>query len=135
MSSTMFHLSFPVRCLESAIEFYCQVLGAQPGRREPGWADVILFGHQITLHERPEQVLPKALQGVRHFGAVLAAQAWETLAAYLLTQRPECVEAQRRIGEGTRGEHGKLLLRDPDGQLIELKYYHDPATVTPALAG
>jgi hypothetical protein len=35
------------------------------------------------------------------------------------------------LGEGTELEHGKLLLRDPSGHLLEFKAYRELATVLP----
>src|SRR5687768_718765 len=74
----IFHLSFPVTSLDDSLGFYERVLGGVPGRRTPQWSDVIVFGHQLTLHERPEQLLPRNAQGVRHFGAILG---WDDFAA------------------------------------------------------
>ena len=52
----IFHLSFPVRDLAEALAYYTDTLGGLPGRREEGWADVALFGAQLTLQHRPEDV-------------------------------------------------------------------------------
>jgi uncharacterized protein len=125
----IFHLSFPVRSLEESTEFYRECLGATIGRRDPEWADVILFGHQITLHNQPGQVLPREQRGVRHFGAILGWSHWEDVRASVLAYKPSSeAEIQCRLS-GEPGEHVKLLLEDPDGNVIEIKAYKEIGTV------
>lgn len=131
---SIFHVSFPVTSLQASIVFYTEVLGAAPGRTRPEWADVILLGHQITLHQQPDEVLPREGQGVRHFGVLLHATDWRALVQRVQQRAPQCIEALRGFAEGQPAEHAKLLLRDPDGHLVELKTYRDPSTVSDALA-
>jgi len=50
------HLSLPVRDLTEATEFYVGTLGCEPARARPGFADVIFFGMQVTLQDRPDEV-------------------------------------------------------------------------------
>lgn len=72
-----FHLALPVTDLGASERFYVDVLGAHIGRRTDAWIDVLLRGHQLTLHERPDEVLPCEAQGVRHFGVTLPWDVWE----------------------------------------------------------
>ncbi|WP_407890512.1 hypothetical protein [Scytonema sp. NUACC26] len=44
------------------------------------WLDIFLFERQITLHERPSEVLPMGEHGGRHFGTILAWGDWEASA-------------------------------------------------------
>jgi extradiol dioxygenase family protein len=44
----IFHLSVRVCDLGSAKEFYFSVLQGVPGRHTDLWADVLVWGHQIT---------------------------------------------------------------------------------------
>lgn len=131
--SAIFHLSFPVSSLESALDFYQRCLGASVGRRTREWADVILFGHQLTLHEQPAQVLPRAARGVRHFGAILPWEQWEALRTTLVGCHSSASNdiQHRRVGEPE--EHVKLLLEDPDGNVIEIKAYRDLGSISAAL--
>ena len=123
-ASAIFHLSFPVSDLAASLAFYEKCLGARRGRNGEGWTDLILFGHQVTLHARPEQVLPREAHGVRHFGAILPWAELERLRDDL----PASVAGLRVLHRdaGGRDEHLKLLLDDPDGNLIELKAYRSP---------
>jgi extradiol dioxygenase family protein len=129
LKHAIFHLSLPVHDLNETRAFYCAVLGAVPGRATTGWIDLILFGHQLTFHQRPDQVLPADAQGVRHFGAVLAWENWESLCASVLATGTPLLVPPTVSGEGTPAEQGKLLLRDPNGYVLEFKAYRDITTV------
>ena len=119
----IFHLSFPVTSLAASLEFYRQCLGARIGRSSPEWTDVIVFGHQLTLHHQPAQVLPREARGVRHFGVILDWTAWAAVRERVLEYLPALeTKIQNRL-TGEPGEHVKLLIEDPDGNLIEIKAY------------
>ena len=121
----IFHLSIPVLDLTSAKRFYVEVLGARIGRQNEEWLDVLLWGHQITLQRRPEDVLPLARQGKRHFGVVLPWAEWERQAERIENLRVGVLEGPTIKLAGTDDEHGKLYLHDPSGNVIELKAYRN----------
>lgn len=131
VNPSIFHLSLPARDLEETRDFYCSVLGAVPGRATPQWIDLILFGHQVTFHQRPEQVMPPDAQRVQHFGAIVAWQEWEVLCAAVAASGHPTLVQPTIVGHGTQAEHGKLLLRDPSGHVLEFKTYRNLATVLP----
>lgn len=126
MQRPIFHLSFPVRDLAAAKAFYRDVLGASIGRDNDRWTDVLLFGHQLTLHHLPGEVLPPELRGVRHFGAILPWDDWDALGTRLLQKGIVFVRAPTISDAGTMEEHGKMLLSDPSDNLIEIKAYRNP---------
>ena len=126
MEKVMFHLAFPVIDLEEAKKFYVTLLDCRLGRVNDQWLDLYFFGHQLTLHQRPDQVLGRAQQGVRHFGAILAWDVWETYAARLEQQGATFAVPPTVSHEGTPREQAKLFLRDPSGNGIELKAYRQP---------
>jgi len=128
-SAPIFHLSFPVRDLEEDLAWYVATLGGVPGRREAGWADVALFGAQLTLQHVPGDVL-EPMPRSRHFGATLNWSEWESLVAGL----DDFADPPRVDHKGTRREQAKAMVRDPSGNLIELKAYRDPAAVLGKLA-
>ncbi|MFN3930547.1 MAG: VOC family protein [Brevundimonas sp.] len=112
--------------------FYEDVLGARSGRVTAHWVDLWLFGAQITAYQRPAAVVPSPYREAQHFGATLEWTAWRRL-------------ADRLVGEGTAfrleptvdeaGDRAKMMLADPDGYLVELKAYADPALLQrPAVA-
>jgi uncharacterized protein len=127
--NAIFHLSFPVRDLDEAIAFYVDVLGGIPGRRTQDWADILLFGAQITLQNKPQDVMTP-LPRSRHFGATLPWGEWEELTSSLT----EFLEAPHSDFQGTEREQAKTMIRDPSGNLIELKTYRSPSAVLGSLA-
>lgn len=124
----IFHLSFPVRDLDEAIAFYSN-LGGIVGRRATGWADVALFGAQLTLQRAPEDVL-RPMPRSRHFGATLPWQDWEDLVGRLA----DFVEDPSVDYADTEREQAKAMIADPSGNLIEIKAYRRPAAVLGQLA-
>jgi extradiol dioxygenase family protein len=121
----IFHLSIPVSELTSAKRFYVEVLGATVGRENEEWLDILLWGHQITLQHRPEEVLPLAKQGKRHFGVVLPWTEWEREAARIERLGVGVLESPSIKLAGTDDEQGKFYLHDPSGNVIELKAYRN----------
>ena len=119
----IFHLSFPVDDLDEAIAFYAD-LGGVPGRRDAAWADIALFGAQLTLQQVPGDVLRPTPRS-RHFGATLPWHEWEELVGRL----DVFIEAPRVDHSGTEREQGKAMVADPSGNLVEIKAYRHPAAV------
>jgi extradiol dioxygenase family protein len=111
----------------AARRFYLDVLGARPGRVREGWADIHLFGAQITLHLKADEVPPPGRHGVRHFGATLPWRQWEDLAATLAGRGARFAAEPAITFAGTPAEQAKLYLRDPSGNLIEIKAYRNPS--------
>ncbi len=126
----IFHLSFPVADLAQSIAFYTEELGGLVGRQEEDWADIALFGAQVTLQHQPQDVLDPMPRS-RHFGATLAWREWEALVARL----DAFVEKPRIDHPGTEREQAKAMIRDPSGNLIELKAYRNPGLALRDLAG
>jgi uncharacterized protein len=125
----IFHLSLPVRDLEENLSFYTETLGGVAGRQERAWADVALFGAQLTLQHVPDDVLDPMPRS-RHFGANLSWSDWESLVATL----GDFVEPPHIDHQGTEREQAKAMVRDPSGNLIELKAYRQPEAVLGCLA-
>lgn len=128
-ASPIFHLSFPVRDLEEGLAYYTERLGGVPGRRDRDWADVALFGAQLTLQHVPGDVLAPMPRS-RHFGATLSWSQWERLVETL----HDFVEPPHIDHQGTEGEQAKAMAQDPSGNLIELKAYRHPEKVLGGLA-
>jgi uncharacterized protein len=122
----IFHLSLPVRDLQEAERFYCGVLGARIGRRASDWIDALLWGHQITLQLRPDQVLPGERRGERHFGVVLEWDDWQALADELQGSGAPMLSPPTIQFVGTPSEQARLFLEDPSHNIIEIEAYRDP---------
>jgi uncharacterized protein len=122
----LFHLSIPVLDLESSRQFYVDGLGATAaGQRSPEWLDLFLWGHQLTLHHQPEQVLSPEQRGVRHFGVVLPWEEWEEAVRLLREREIGFVDEPSIRYAGTPEETAKVHLEDPSGNLIEIKAYRN----------
>lgn len=127
MQRHVFHLAFPVSSLATSLRFYAGQLGARVGRQRERWADILLWGHQITLHERPDELDPDADQGKRHFGVILPWSEWEELVARLDQEGAPRARGPVISSSGTPQEQAKFYLHDPDGYVIEIKAYRDVA--------
>lgn len=125
----IFHLSFPIADLDESLAFYIGELGGVVGRREERWADVALFGAQLTLQHQPQDVL-YPMPRSRHFGATLDWSEWEELTGRL----NGFAESPRIDHAGTEREQAKAMIGDPSGNLIEIKAYRNPAIVLQSLA-
>jgi uncharacterized protein len=123
----IFHLSFPVRDLQEAIDFYSANFGAVPGRREADWADIALFDAQVTLQHDPANVA-SPMPRTRHFGATMTWEGWEALTTRL-SDRVTFVKQPTLSYVGTDREQGKAMVADPSGNLIEVKAYRNPQAV------
>jgi extradiol dioxygenase family protein len=131
VTGAIFHLSLPATDLAETERFYCTLLGAVRGRGTAEWIDLILFGHQVTFHQRPEQVVPVDRQGVEHFGAILPWPAWEALCENLEVSGHPLELDPTVFAAGSEAEHAKVVLRDPSGHMLEFKAYRNPTTVLP----
>lgn len=120
------HISMPVRDLEEARRFYVDVLGCEPARRLDGSLDVLFFGCQVTLHERPSEVLDPAQRGVRHFGVSLPEGQWRDLVDRLRADGAPFLAGPATDHAGTPREQRKAMVADPSGNAIEIKTYKDP---------
>jgi extradiol dioxygenase family protein len=121
----IFHLAFPVSDLNTSKQFYVRILGASVGRENAEWLDILLWGHQITLHLRPDEVLSRERQGKRHFGIVLPWSEWQSLAERIRTEGIAFYRAPEVLLEGTPQEQAKFYLEDPSNNVIEIKAYRN----------
>ncbi len=121
------HLSLPVTDVGEAATFYVDVLGCRPGRVRSGWLDVWFYGLQLTLQERPDEVLDAEHVGVRHFGVTLDVAQLRALTERISAHDVDWMHQLTVEHAGTPQEQLKAKLRDPSGNVIELKSYPDPA--------
>lgn len=74
-------------------------------------------------------MVPVHAQGVQHFGVVLSWEAWEALGAAVVASGYPVSLQPTVFAQATPGEHGKFLLRDPSGHMLEFKAYRHFAAV------
>ena len=120
------HVSLPVRDLAETRHFYVDVLGCELGRVRDRWLDVFFFGCQVTLHERPAEVLSPAQRGVRHFGVTLPEDQWRAVVERLQSGGASFIRGPKTDYGGTDREQTKAMVADPSGNAIEIKTYRHP---------
>jgi len=130
-----FHLAIPVHSMNSAREFYGNVLGLPEGRRsEDKWQDYSLFGHQLVCHFVGENYrcadFFNPVDGdevpVPHFGAVLTKEQFDDLTARLRAAGTEFIIEPTLRFEGQPGEQWTTFFKDPSGNNLEFKHVTHP---------
>jgi len=136
MAMPPFHLAFPVLDLESTRRFYGELLGCTEGRSAPGWVDFDFFGHQISAHVKPDEARMAATNDVdgdnvpvRHFGAILAWDAWHSLADRLRAAGTHFIIEPHIRFKGEIGEQATMFFLDPSGNALEFKTFRDMGNV------
>ena len=124
MNTSIFHLSIPVRDIESTKEFYVLGLGCGIGRQSALAITLDFHGHQIVAHVTDDLEPQQPSIYPRHFGLVCQSEEewneWRDRAQK--NQLPFFREPQRRF-PGTSLEHLTFFLKDPSGNLLEFKFY------------
>lgn len=135
VTTSQFHLAFPVRDLEAARAFYLEIIGCTQGRETWNHIDFDMFGHHVVAHLAPTapQAAPSEFDGhevpVPHFGLNLPRQAWEALAERLKRSRCHFREYPHARLIGQVGEHDTLFVYDPSGNALEFKSFRNPSHV------
>jgi extradiol dioxygenase family protein len=127
-----FHLAIPVHDLKAADAFYAGLLGCEVGRTAETWIDYNFFGHQLSVHVKPEELTvarANKVDGkdvpVRHFGAVLPWEEWHALANKLKCSGTQFIIAPYIRFEGEVGEQATMFFADPSGNMLEFKSFRD----------
>jgi catechol 2,3-dioxygenase-like lactoylglutathione lyase family enzyme len=122
------HTNWRVRDVGRSLGFYRDVLGLDPfGLEEYERGEHPLVSLRVTpgfiLHLRPDPTFePVATGGYDHLALVVEDTNPEALAEYLTDAGVE-IESTSNSVIGARGSGQALYVRDPDGYLIELKFY------------
>lgn len=126
-----FHLAIPAHDLKQALHFYRDILGCTTGRVAEKWIDFNFFGHQLSVHLRPNEILlaqNNTVDGknipVRHFGVVLPWDDWHTLTDRIRNHVTFIVEPYIRF-KGEVGEQATMFFPDPSGNALEFKSFKD----------
>ncbi len=126
-----FHLAIPVDDLGRARTFYGGVLGLPEGRSADAWVDWNFYGHQLVTHhvDAVEKGASNPVDGhdvpVPHFGLVLSTDDFHALTDRLRAAGTEFVIDPYLRFEGEPGEQWTMFLRDPAGNALEFKAFHD----------
>ena len=131
-----FHIAFPVHNLESAREFYVNVLGCDTGRESNSWIDFNLYGHQIVAHLSPDDCSPVSTNPVdrddipcRHFGVILEWGEWEVLQNRIKKLEHRFLVEPKIRFKSKPGEQGTFFVNDPSGNALEFKSFKNDSMV------
>ncbi|RYX97039.1 MAG: glyoxalase [Comamonadaceae bacterium] len=124
-----FHLSMPVKSLQTARHFYGGLLGCPEGRSAEARVDFNFFGHHLVMHLEPDDASHKTtdissdgvLTPCRHFGVVLPSAEWRILADRLQEGRAHFYSEPQTIFAGQVKEQQIMLVHDGCGNIVEFK--------------
>jgi catechol 2,3-dioxygenase-like lactoylglutathione lyase family enzyme len=122
------HTNWRVRDVGKSLGFYRDVLGLEPfGLDEYERGEHPLVSLRVTpefiLHLRPDPTFePGATGGYDHLALVVEGTDPDALSEHLEEAGVE-IESTSKNVIGARGSGEALYVRDPDGYLIELKFY------------
>ena len=127
-----FHLAIPVHDLEIAREFYGDILGCSAGRESENWIDFNFFGHQLVTHLDKNMNISDSTNTVDgnrvpvpHFGIILKKKDWDTLAKKLSAANVDFIVEPRTRFKDNTGEQSTMFIKDPSGNALEFKSFHD----------
>lgn len=92
MSPSIFHLSFPVKDIESTKEFYVLGLGCAVGRQSSVAITINFHGHQIVAHVTEDLEPQQKSIYPRHFGLICQTEEeWSNFRDRARTDRKSVV--------------------------------------------
>jgi len=143
MISNIFHLAVTAGNLNTAIDFYCNILGCTKGNSEvipPNeWVDINFWGNELTLHaSTPKEKLHdrvKELEShkvdmemviVPHFGIHLEPEDFNTLKKRLEEKNISYVSKPYIRFKNTDLEQETMFIKDPHCNILEIKTLKNP---------
>jgi len=130
MPISIFHLSIPVKDIDSTKEFYAQGLGCGVGRQSSVAITFNFHGHQIVAHVTEDLGPQQKSIYPRHFGLVCRTEEeWSALRDRARTNRLKFFREPRRRFSDTPLEHLTFFLEDPSHNLLEFKHYFNANAV------
>ena len=127
----LFHLAIPVSDLDTANDFYINVLGCSKGRSSTKWMDFNFYGHQLVCHEVKELINKNSndVDGnhipVPHFGIILDWDQFHKLSADLQSKNINFIIEPTIRFNGKVGEQAIMFLKDPSNNAIEFKSFRN----------
>ena len=127
----LFHLAIPVSDLDTANDFYINVLGCSKGRSSTKWMDFNFYGHQLVCHEVKKSVNKDSndVDGnnipVPHFGIILEWNQFQKLSADLQSKNINFIIEPTIRFKGQVGEQAIMFLKDQSNNAIEFKSFRN----------
>ena len=127
----LFHLAIPVSDLDSANDFYMNILGCSKGRSSTKWIDFNFYGHQLVCHEVKRSVNKNSndVDGnnipVPHFGIILDWDQFQKLSTNLQSKNINFIIEPTIRFKGKVGEQAIMFLKDPSDNAIEFKSFRN----------
>eukprot|EP00249_Psilotum_nudum_P014466 c24839_g1_i1 orf=216-725(-) len=128
-----FHLAVPVHDVQSAREFYGEILGCPEGRSGKTWVDFNLFGHQLVCHYVPNYNAESSANSVDgdpvpvpHFGLTMTVLDFLQLAEHVEANGIQFVIKPHIRFKGQPGEQWTMFFKDKSGNALEFKAMTNP---------
>lgn len=127
-----FHLAIPVKDLAICRKFYSEVLECSEGRSSDKWVDFNFFGHQLVIHQKPNEDIvnnqvSNSVDGhdvpVPHFGVVLDWNKWTELSEKLNAKNIDFIIEPYIRFKGEVGEQATMFFLDPENNALEFKAF------------
>ena len=122
MNRPIFHLAFPVKDIDSTINFYHDKLGLRIDLIEKERCIIDFFGHQVVAHVSEKDVPSRVSMYPRHFGVILDDE--KKFDEFHVRVGKAGVSFFERLFvrfQKTPREHKTFFLKDPSNNLIEFK--------------
>ena len=130
MNRPIFHLAFPVKDIDSTINFYHDKLGLRIDLIEKERCIIDFFGHQAVAHVSEKDVPSRVSMYPRHFGVILDDEKqFDEFHACVAKAGVTFFERLFVRFQKTSREHKTFFLKDPSNNLIEFKWYRDASLV------
>jgi uncharacterized protein len=127
--NAVFHLAIPSADLDESAAFYSS-LGCRIARRYHDRVTLEFLGHQVVCHLSPEKIDAAPEMYPRHFGITFTDETLFDRMLAMATERKLRFFKEPFIRfRGLPEEHRAFFVVDPSNNLLEFKYYRDPAMV------
>ena len=132
-----FHLAILAGDLDTAIDFYCNVLGCTKGNSEikppDSWCDINFWGNELTLHSScggdvtgESHNVDMGNVSVPHFGIHLDAGVFKSLKERLIQKNIKFIDEPYVRFKDEPLEQETMFIEDPNGNVLEIKTMANP---------
>ena len=122
----IFHLAFPIKDIESTLDFYRDKLGFPIDLIEKHRCIINFFGHQVVAHVSKKNVPEKVEMYPRHFGIITDDEMqFERLLERAKKTKLSFFQEPFTRFAGTPRAHRSFFLKDPSNNLLEFKWYQN----------